>query len=279
MSQKHTQKNLFVKNSAKMLIFAIVVFGSIALSPKSSSAFVSDISRSNIISLTNIERTGNDLPRLSENETLNVAAQLKLDHMLKNDYFAHNAPDGTTPWHWFEITQYDYQHAGENLAMDFDYVANQHKAWMNSTTHRQNIMSSKYTQIGVATGVGHIDGDLTTVTVQIFGTPIGVAPVKGVSTQSQNLSEQTAMAPVPTAFQEKLNAPTSSSFTPQSATQKQKESPATFPFDSKTVGYIAWAIIITATLLALTVDSVLLYRIHMKQREEKEIIDAPPAQI
>jgi len=276
MSQKSVQKNLFIKNSSKLLIFAIVILGSITLSSESTSAFVSDISRANIISLTNIERTGAGLPRLTENKTLNTAAQLKLDHMLKNDYFAHNAPDGTTPWAWFEAAQYDYQHAGENLAMDFDYAANQHNAWMNSTTHRQNIMSSKYTEIGVATGEGRINGDLTTVTVQVFGTPIGIAPVKGVSTEHQKLNEQTVMAPVPTALQEKLDAPTPTSLVPQSALQRQENEPQKFPFNSKTIGYIAWSIIIIATIFALTVDSILLYRIHMKQKDKEGLIEAPP---
>lgn len=279
MSQQNVQKNLFIKNGSKMLIFALFIVGSMTLSSEKTSAFVSDISRANIISLTNIERTGAGLPRLVENEALNRAAQLKLDHMIKNNYFAHNAPDGTTPWQWFEAAEYDYQHAGENLAMDFDYAANQHKAWMKSTTHRQNIMSSKYTEIGVATGAGRIDGDMTTVTVQVFGTPIGVAPVKGVSTEVQKLNEQTVMSPVPTTLQEKLSAPQPTSIIPQNTLQKQKEVPQKFPFDSKTVGYIAWSIIVIATIIALTVDSILLYRIHMKQKEEEDLINTPPAQI
>lgn len=275
MNQKQTQKNLFVKGSAKMLIFTLFVCGSMSISPEETRAFVSDITSANIISLTNIERSGAGLTRLEESKTLNQAAQMKLDHMIENDYFSHNSPDGTTPWYWFETAQYDYQHAGENLAMDFDYAANQHKAWMNSVTHRQNIMSPKYTQIGVATGTGKINGETTTLTVQVFGTPINGTPVKGVSTENQKLNEQTVMAPVPESFQE-VPTQTSLPLVPQQTLGQPQNSDA-LPFDSKTVGYIAWTIIITATLFALVFDSVMLYRIHMRQKEKE--LDTPSAQI
>lgn len=277
MSQQNVQKNLFIKNGSKMLIFALFIVGSMTLSSEKTSAFVSDISRANIISLTNIERTGAGLPRLVENETLNRAAQLKLDHMIKNDYFAHNAPDGTTPWQWFEAAGYDYQHAGENLAMDFDYTANQHKAWMNSTTHRQNIMSSKYTEIGVATGAGRINGDMTTVTVQVFGTPINIIPVKGVSTENQKLNERSVLAPVPTTVQETLTIPTS--IVQPSTVFLSNNVEKTYPLNAKQVGYIAWTVIIVTATFALIFDSILLYRIHMKQHAEEGNLDAPPTQI
>jgi hypothetical protein len=48
---------------------------------------------------------------------------------------------------------------------------------MNSQTHRDNIMSGRYTEIGVAVVNGILDGQETTLVVQHFGRPAATAPV------------------------------------------------------------------------------------------------------
>jgi hypothetical protein len=45
------------------------------------------------------------------------------------------------------------------------------EAWMNSPAHRENIVSGKYTEIGVGTAKGTYDGYETVYVVQLFGTP------------------------------------------------------------------------------------------------------------
>jgi len=49
------------------------------------------------------------------------------------------------------------------------------KAWLNSPTHRSNIMNNKFTEIGIATAVGTYKGRKTTFVVQMFGTPAAQA--------------------------------------------------------------------------------------------------------
>ncbi len=70
-------------------------------------------------SITNDERTLNNVPPLSTNKLLEKAAQLKAEDMANRGYFAHNSPDGKTPWYWLEQVGYKYTHAGENLAVNF----------------------------------------------------------------------------------------------------------------------------------------------------------------
>jgi hypothetical protein len=89
--------------------------------------------------------------------------------MFGYNYFAHTSPQGVNPWHWFNKANYNYTYAGENLAMNFVEAEDAMQAWMNSPTHRDNIISKNYTEIGIAVGVGKIDGVDTTIVVQLFG--------------------------------------------------------------------------------------------------------------
>lgn len=124
-----------------------------------------------VVDLTNDERDDVDVQPLSRNSALDAAAQLKAEHMAENSYFAHFAPDGTSPWFWFDEADYTYAHAGENLAIHFTDSAEVVEAWMDSPTHRANIVDSKFTEIGVGTARGRYNGHRTVFVVQLFGTP------------------------------------------------------------------------------------------------------------
>lgn len=134
--------------------------------------YATNISKSEIIKLTNNERNGAGLGALRENSTLNKAASLKAENMFKKDYWAHFAPDGTSPWYFFKLAGYQYSWAGENLARDFSTSGGVVAAWMASSGHKANIMNSNFTEIGVAVANGNLLGEDTTLVVQLFGKPI-----------------------------------------------------------------------------------------------------------
>ena len=100
-----------------------------------------EITAAEVIRMVNDSRQAAGLEVLAENEKLSQAAQAKVEDMLKEDYFAHNSPNGKTPWFWIEKAGYDYRYAGENLAMDFKNAQEQHAAWMASPTHKKNILN------------------------------------------------------------------------------------------------------------------------------------------
>lgn len=127
----------------------------------------------NIIVATNEQRAGNELTTLTENELLNKAAKAKLDDMVSNNYWDHFSPQNKKPWDFISDAQYSYVYAGENLAKGYIDSGSTVKAWMNSPTHKDNILSSRYTEIGVAVGTGKINGKPTTLVVQMFGAPQG----------------------------------------------------------------------------------------------------------
>lgn len=137
--------------------------------------YSSNISPEKIIELTNAERQKLGLPLLRENALLSEAARQKAADMFAFNYWAHVSPSGRTPWTFFTDVGYKYQYAGENLARDFRDPDSVVRAWMNSPSHKENIVNSKYQEIGIAVVDGSLQGVETTLVVQLFGTPYGAA--------------------------------------------------------------------------------------------------------
>lgn len=138
---------------------------------------VSTILPAVIVSDTNEEREQGGLVLLSRNNTLDQAAQLKAEDMARGSYFSHYSPTGTSPWFWFKEAGYNYVHAGENLAVHFTDSSEVVDAWMNSPTHRANIMDAKFHEIGIGVAKGTYEGYDTIFVVQLFGTAAAPAEV------------------------------------------------------------------------------------------------------
>ena len=136
------------------------------------------ISQVDLYTLTNQTRKQNQLPVLTQDPKLELAAQMKLNDMLQNNYFAHVSPSGTTPWVWIEKSDYDYLIAGENLAMNFYNSDQTMKAWLNSEAHRKNILLPEFKDIGIAVGSGLINNQNTTIVVQVFGKSKTAMPIQ-----------------------------------------------------------------------------------------------------
>jgi len=160
------------------VIIALFLLGSLFqyILVRNSSMLASVIS-SVVVDLSNTDREKNELAFLSVNEILTEAAQLKANDMAEKSYFSHNSPTGITPWYWFKQAGYNFRRAGENLAVHFSDSIAVERAWMNSPTHRANILNENFTEVGVATAEGVYEGRRTTFVVQLFGQPASVAAV------------------------------------------------------------------------------------------------------
>lgn len=113
-------------------------------------AFASAITAGDLNSLTNQQRAGSGLGALIINSQLTNAAYAKAQDMLADQYWAHFAPDGATPWSFIITSGYDYINAGENLARGFGTSSGVVTAWMNSPEHRANLLNSSYREaIGI----------------------------------------------------------------------------------------------------------------------------------
>jgi len=129
------------------------------------------VSQADLYVLTNEARASNGVGKLEVSSRLEAVAQLKLADMFQDNYFSHTSPSGVDPWVWFGKANYDYKLAGENLAMSFMSSDEVLKAWLNSESHRKNLLLSDFQEIGIAVGSGMINDQQTVAVVQVFGTP------------------------------------------------------------------------------------------------------------
>lgn len=118
-----------------------------------------------MVSSINHDRIKHDISPLTEDPVLCLIAKARAEDMMEKDYFAHNSPDGKTPWAFYDEQNYDYIYAGENLALGFITPWGAHRALMQSPGHRRNILFEGYTQVGVY--VTRWDGNI--LVVEEFG--------------------------------------------------------------------------------------------------------------
>lgn len=143
------------------------------------------ISVDDLLQITNADRQQNGLPPLSLNTELTSAAQGKAANMFQDDYWAHFAPDGTSPWDFIKGAGYNYSYAGENLAKGFTSSSDIVQAWMNSPSHRENMLSDKYKDVGFAIQEGNLLGEDTVLVVEEFGAPATPVIVDNAAAQVQ----------------------------------------------------------------------------------------------
>ncbi|MDA8611308.1 CAP domain-containing protein [Candidatus Pacebacteria bacterium] len=182
----HKPHSLREKSIIYFLVIALVFelgFLSILFSPLASSFKdnLAAILPQVLVLATNEERQDRNLGMLNTNEKLVLAAQLKADDMAEREFFAHVNPDGNQPWYYIQQAGYEFDAAGENLAVNFIDSDDVHRAWMKSPTHKANIVQNKFTEIGIATSRGRYEGKDVIFVAQFFATP---------KTQETNIKKQ-----------------------------------------------------------------------------------------
>ncbi|WP_444544024.1 CAP domain-containing protein [Paenibacillus marchantiophytorum] len=105
---------------------------------------------SQVVTIVNQERAKAGLSPLTSNSALTTMALDKAKDMYNNGYFDHTSPTYGSPFDMMSTYGIRYSYAGENIAKGQQTPEAVMKAWMNSTGHRQNILSPNFTQIGVA---------------------------------------------------------------------------------------------------------------------------------
>lgn len=151
------------------LLFIASTFGNYLVSHN---PYLASVKSAFLVDLTNKDRVEQGIAKLTINQTLVAAAGLKANDMSAKSYFAHVSPEGKSPWHWIQQAGYKYVYAGENLAVNFTSSEDVEEAWMNSPTHKKNIMNSRFSEIGIATAPGTYKGERTVFVVQMFGSPM-----------------------------------------------------------------------------------------------------------
>jgi uncharacterized protein YkwD len=143
-----------------------------------------NISVDDLVRMTNEKRAAAGLLPLHLNPNLSAAAGQKAHYMFEKNFWAHNAPDGTTPWVFIKSSGYQYVYAGENLARGFNTASDAMDAWMASPGHRENILSPNYNDVGFAVSTGSLTGEDTILIVEMFGSK-AVDDTASVSTDAR----------------------------------------------------------------------------------------------
>lgn len=200
---------------------------------------ISDIE---LLNLTNYQRQQNGLPPLALSSQLSKAASKKSQHMFLNNYWAHFAPDGTSPWDLIRDEGYNYTHAGENLAKGFTTSYDTVEAWMKSPTHKANILSPNFKEVGFSVVEGSLQGEDTVLIVQEFGAREFVTGEETSQPLAQNPQTQDVQG------SKELYQPVQN---PASVTAK----PA---FDVTVVAKTLTFLLLSALLIALVLDFVII---------------------
>ncbi|HEY1042129.1 MAG TPA: CAP domain-containing protein, partial [Candidatus Paceibacterota bacterium] len=208
---------------------------------------VAAVNASSVVSLTNEERAVKNLPALERNALLDLAARLKAEDMATKGYYAHVAPDGTTPMDFVNRSGYRYRIIGENLVVERTSADQVVEAFMGSPGHRANILRKDFTEIGVGTAEGTHKGKDAIFTVQIFAAPLATAqsskevvkPTSKVPEGSELPKAPVVTVPRPQAEQKpKTPAPvlatTTLSIAPLGEKVKEILKPLTMPLEATT---------------------------------------------
>lgn len=190
-SNNHRSKLLHPESLLFVIVFLFVAQFFIVFSKQHFPSVLGErinITSYELLAFTNKQRQHENILPLALSSELSSAAALKAKDMFAKGYWAHTSPDGITPWQYFQVVGYDYTYAGENLARGFSTSNGVVDAWMASPTHRENMLSVNYQEVGFAVVAGKLAGEDTTLVVEMFG---------GKNKRALSVNNPSSTAPLP----------------------------------------------------------------------------------
>ncbi len=203
--QKRTKQFLHVYHPYLPLVMASLLFVVLhvywqphrQISQKGVLAYATNMSPSGLLQATNQQRQSNGRSLLTLNSQLSQAAQAKANDMASRNYWSHNTPEGNAPWVFIAQAGYSYTQAGENLAYGFLTSDDAVVGWMNSPSHRDNLLNTAFLDVGFgfANNPDYQGSGPETVVVAMYGTP----QVKGATTPATPSTPTKTSTTSPTA--------------------------------------------------------------------------------
>lgn len=129
-----------------------------------------NVNLTDLYNLTNKDRTDRGILPLALNSDLTASASDKCSDMANRGYYAHSDPDGNL---WTTILQRhvpNYALAAENIDATFqvETAPKINAVFMNSESHRNDILNPDYTDVGFAVCGGTYEGNQTVFVVEHF---------------------------------------------------------------------------------------------------------------
>ena len=106
-----------------------------------------------MLEMVNVERQKAGLKPLLPDPELTPVARAHSNDMFKRGYFAHETPEGKSPFDRMKAANVRFLNAGENLALA-QTLEIAHNGLMNSPGHRANILNPGFNRVGI----GVLDG-------------------------------------------------------------------------------------------------------------------------
>jgi uncharacterized protein YkwD len=127
-----------------------------------------------VFQLTNVFRQQNQLQPLTYSSHLASAAQTHSQNMALQDFFSHIGQDGSTSSSRILSTGYQYSWAAENIAAGYTTPEAVVQGWIDSPSHRVNLLNSNLKEIGIghyflARDTGNVN--YHNYWTQVFATP------------------------------------------------------------------------------------------------------------
>jgi hypothetical protein len=125
-----------------------------------------------IVLYINEQRMKSGVPPLRENEVLTRAAKMRVDVILRHQNFSHQDPyehiqlDTVLP-----MVQYPFRYASENIGMGDSSARAFVNGFMNSPSHKANLLNPELQETGVALVTGAYKQYWVNIAVQLFAIP------------------------------------------------------------------------------------------------------------
>lgn len=240
-------------------------------------AFATNVSSSGLLDSTNSQRSQNGIGSLKLNSSLSAAAQAKANDMVAKNYWSHVSPDGKQPWSFVQSAGYKYQKAGENLAYGFLNSSDTVTGWMNSSSHRTNMLDTSYSEVGFGfANSENFNGDgAQTVVVAMYAQPQVLAA-------SNQAPAQPAPVPAPTTPAPATETPAPVAETPPVTSDSEVKEPATTAVtrvQTITNGDAPWAILAVGLISGLAMAFMLVKHAagirHFIKNSERFVLHHP----
>ena len=129
-----------------------------------------DAMKQDIVDRTNALRKENGIAALIANDKLMQAAQVRADEMAASGAYSHTRPDGRK-----YTTVTDCKYVGENIQLIGEWQMSNTSlpaaavdGWQNSAAHLENMLNTRYGEIGIGLSQGTVMGEPYWYCVQLF---------------------------------------------------------------------------------------------------------------
>lgn len=193
-NHRHTKEYLkhyypFIPLFASIGFLIIVLFSPLQNKSQAVLGAYSSITPQQLLNATNTQRLQTGEKGLTINAQLQNAAQNKAEDMVKRNYWSHKTPEGKDPWAFIANENYQYQKAGENLAYGFNDSTSTIDGWMNSDSHKRNLLDKDFTEVGfgVVDSNNFNENGHSTVVVAMYAEPLPPGAVSSAQTDQAHI--------------------------------------------------------------------------------------------